>query len=211
MKRLALTAVAGLLFVVACQDMSTDPAPAVQGDQVAYDGHFAPANPPPPPIDSGAVGVADAAAEEGSTSNVIMRVSYMLNKPENNGWLKFNKDEFDNTTIDNSAGIKMSGGVYSGKGVIRILADNGTGFFIFDLAKMDLARTSFQECSAPTAPSLTDGGTAGSCFQVILSGNYYASTTATPKVTSLWLRPGKTTPDTCKSDVRGDCFISAGQ
>lgn len=212
MKRLALTAVAGLLFVAACQDMSTDPAPAVQGGEVASGFGVAPANPPPPPIDSGAVGVAGEAESGGETSSQMsFSVTYMLNKPENTGWLKFNKDQNNQTDVDNSAAIKMTNGVFSGRGTIRISDELGT--FIIDLSKVSFGDgTSFNECTAPTAPSVTTDGKP-SCFQLDLGGPgaQFVTKAGASSQARFTLFPGYVRGDECAGSLREACTISVGQ
>jgi len=206
MRRAGFTPLVALVLVAACQELSTTP---VSTDDLAVSPGItccetAPSNPPPPPIDSGAVGVAQDQATN-TSEPVTLLVTYFLNKPENSGWLKFNKDQFDNTDIDNSAGIKLQAGVYSGRGFLKITAD--AGFFVFDLSKQDFGRgVLFNECTTPTA-STTDG-TAPGCFALTLTGNFVAGSDVRP--VTLQLVPGPTTTDICKNDIREECFISAG-
>jgi hypothetical protein len=210
MRRAALTAVAGL-FIVACQELSTTPTADLQDHQVAGAvGGTAPGNPPPPPIDSGAVGIAEnTETGEGSTS-VVFRVTYMLNKPENSGWLKFNKDEFSNTDVDNSAAIKMLGGVFSGKGTLRIAGTGGT--FFFNLASQDFggraAIAAFGECTEKTEATITT--TEGpNCFALNLAGTF-VPTGGGSQTARLTLIPGKTQSVVCTGEVFNDeCFISS--
>ena len=214
MKRFALTAVAALFSVVACQDMSTTPTVAPPELGVARGFGTAPSNPPPPPIDSGAVGIASESNENNETP-VIFRVTYFFNKPENSGWLKFNKDEFDNTDIDNSAGIKFSSGVYTGKGVITIKAKSGLGNYVIDLSQVDFAktRTGFGECTVAESPTLTsDGGS--SCFLIDFGqtgASFVPKATGVPGAASLVLTVGRTTgTEVCSNDVVSDgCSISS--
>ena len=217
MRRFAPTAVAGLFAVAACQDFSTTPMP-VKDFEVSHGFTGGSLNPPPPPIDSGAVGVAGE-SESSNSTGVVFRVTYFFNRTENSGWLKFNKDEFDNTDVDNSAAIKYSSGAYTGKGIVRIRALSGNGMFIFDLSKLDFSQgTVFTECAAPTpTPTATTDGTtdgAPSCFRVNLSGAgaTFVPTGGTARPAYLTLNVGKTDPKAaCAADFREYCFITSGQ
>ena len=199
--------------MAACQDMSTTPTAVIQDHDIAGAiGGSQPGNPPPPPIDSGAVGVAEDNTSSDPTS-VVFRVTYFLNKPENSGWLKFNKDEFDNTDVDNSAAIKMQNGVFSGKGIVRIQGTGGV--FIINLAKVDYAggRTSFNECAATVGTEGLTSETGPSCFSVALAGEgvTYVPKGGTATSATLFLRPGPTTVDSCSNRLADECFISTGQ
>ena len=93
MRSVALAALTALLTVSACQDLGTNPTANIDATVGrAVDGGFSGGNPPPPPIDSGSVGLASTQDGSAPTFTVQFSVTYMLNKPENSGWLKFNRD-----------------------------------------------------------------------------------------------------------------------
>ena len=202
MKRFALSAVAGLFLVGACQDMSTTPTSVAQDPEVNT-GFFL-SNPPPPPIDSGAVG-ATSESDGSNFTQLNFSVTYMLNKPENTGWLKFNRSANDDVDIDNSAAVKMTNGVFSGRGTIVVKAEGGA--FIINLAKVTFAGSSFEECTAETVPTATGDGKT-SCFNLVLDGVMFQPTGGTAvKASSFRLYPGFTRGDECAADLTDGCFI----
>jgi hypothetical protein len=207
MRTVALAALTALLTVSACQDLGTNPSANIDANiGNALGGGFAGGNPPPPPIDSGSVGVASTQDESAPVFTVQFSVTYFLNKPENSGWLKFNRDGDTSTDVDNSAAIKMTNGVWSGKGTIRLLAPGGT--FTIDLSKSDFSRTSFEECADPR---LTEG--AGSCFTAIATGDgvtYVKKGETTTHAATLTLRPGFKSTETCAGDFTEGCLITVG-
>ena len=206
MYRAALAALAATLFLAACQDVTTTTASVVRDDYPAMLGGFSGDNPPPPPIDSGAVGTAQDTQNQSNFSTAEFNVTYFLNKPENSGWLKFNRDAYDNTDVDNSAAIRMTAGVYSGKGVIRLFAEGGT--FIIDLSKANFDGTSFQDCGATTPAA--DG--AGSCFTANLGGAGVTFKTKEGSIhqASVQLRPQFRRTDSCIGTSSEACIITSG-
>lgn len=144
MRIVALGAIA-LVVLAACQETT---APQVRSDVVHY-GVFGD-NPPPPPIDTGAV-------ESGGTT---YSVTYMLNKLETAGWLKFN--QADGAAVSPDAMIRFSRGSFSGVGSIGT-ADGRT----IDLSTANYAGSSFDDCNAPAAGDTRPG----TCFQVTINGN----------------------------------------
>ena len=184
MRRAALTVAASLFAVLACQDLSTTPANSdlKPSDLGTYSGD----NPPPPPIDSGAVGVADSPTSEATEAS--FNVTYMFNKVENSGWLKFKKDQFDTQVdIDNSAAVKMNGGVFSGKGTIQIIGSDRV--LVINLAQVSYGESSFGECTVGTPTATTDGASRG-CYSVQISGAKLVMNDGTTHDASLYLRAG---------------------
>jgi hypothetical protein len=202
MKRFALAAVASL-FVVACQDTSTTPMPVGDGPEINTG--FVVSNPPPPPIDSGAVG-ATSESDGSNFTTLNFSVTYMLNKPENTGWLKFNRSENDDADIDNSAAVKMTNGAFSGKGTILVRADGGA--FIINLSQVTFAGSSFDECTAETAPTATDDGKS-SCFNLVLDGVIFQPSEGGTAVKAgvFTLRPAVKGTDVCAADIADECLI----
>jgi hypothetical protein len=182
MRVAALTVAASLFAVLACQDLSTTPA---NSDLVPQsEGTYSGDNPPPPPIDSGAVGIS--------------------------GWLKFDKDEFDNTSVDNSAAIRYSAGVYSGRGTIRINSTGGT--YVIDLSKVNYTdgAVSFSDCAVETTSFTTDGRV-GTCYDAVLTGAgvNFVDEKGTSTAASLTLRAAPKDTDSCSVE-RGDiCTIDS--
>ena len=206
MRVAALTVAASLFAVLACQDLSTTPANShlVPQSEGTYSGD----NPPPPPIDSGAVGIADSEASDPTFAN--FNVTYMFNKVENSGWLKFDKDEFDNTSVDNSAAIRYSAGVYSGRGTIRINSTGGT--YVIDLSKVNYTdgAVSFSDCAVETTSFTTDGRV-GTCYDAVLTGAgvNFVDEKGTSTAASLTLRAAPKDTDSCSVE-RGDiCTIDS--
>lgn len=209
MRRAAVAAVAGILFVAACQDTST--APVMQSQtQSPLLGGISGDNPPPPPIDSGAVGATQDSQDSQFTYALSFNVTYFFNKPENSGWLKFKRSAFDtDVNIDNSAAIRMSGGTFSGRGMISIIGpDKPT--LVIDLAKVTYGKvgeSTFGECSAVT-PTATTDGTARGCYSVLIEGAkvvYQDGTIHDAAPFYLFAAPSKT------CDTRTDtCIITPG-
>lgn len=162
MKRTTLTALTLALVSAACQETTTPPqASGVPELRYAYD------NPPPPPIDTGAVGATqDAQAGIYNT----LAVTYFFNPTGNAGYLKFDKNQEGSTEIDKNAQVRYSQGVFSGKGLLT-LAETPTSQLVIDLATVRQT-SSFSSCSAPvTAPSATaDTRPEGGCFALSFSG-----------------------------------------
>ncbi|HEX6573695.1 MAG TPA: hypothetical protein VF042_01890 [Gemmatimonadaceae bacterium] len=197
MRSVALATLTALLTVVACQDPISS-SPASLDLSVRDAGTFVGSNPPPPPIDSGAVGTASTETE---TSTIQFNVTYFFNRPETSGWLKFNRDAYDNTDIDNSAAIKLTNGVLSGKGIIRVFVDDGV--YRIDLSKVTFGeRTGFSECDAT-----------GSCFLFDLSGAgvTYIDKAGTPHEARIIIGPDKVRTDSCLSTTSDACIITDGQ
>ena len=190
----ALAAVAGILFVAACQDTSTAPVMSAP-TQSPLLGGISGDNPPPPPIDSGAVGTASGST---TTFQLSFNVTYFFNKPENSGWLKFKKDQFDtNVDIDNSAAIRLTNGVFSGRGTIMIIGPDRT--LSIDLSKVTSDGSSFGECSI--TPTTTDGTRTG-CYNVAITGATFMTKDGATEPATVFLRaaPAKTcdiTADAC--------------
>jgi hypothetical protein len=207
MRSVALAALTALLTVSACQDLGTNPTASIDANVGnALGGGFSGGNPPPPPIDSGSVGVASTQDQSAPTFTVQFSVTYFMNKPENSGWLKFNRDGDKSTDVDNSAAIKLTNGVWSGKGTIRLLAGGGT--FIIDLSKSDFRGTSFEDCGDSR---LTAGE--GSCFNALISGDgvsYVKKGETTSHAATLTLRPALKSTDTCVGDFTEGCLITVG-
>jgi hypothetical protein len=176
MRRAAVAAVAGILFVAACQDTST--APVMQSQtQSPLLGGISGDNPPPPPIDSGAVGAAQDTQDSNYSQSLAFDVTYFFNQPENSGWLKFKKDQFDtNVDIDNSAAVRLSGGTFSGRGTIQIIGPDRV--LVINLAQVSYGKvgeSSFGECTVGT-PTTTDGATRG-CYSLQISGAKFVMNT----------------------------------
>ena len=207
MRSIALATLTALLTVSACQDLGTNPTAAIDANVGnALGGGFAGGNPPPPPIDSGGVGVASTQDESAPQFSVQFSVTYFLNKPENSGWLKFNRDGDTSTDVDNSAAIKLTNGVLSGKGTIRLLAPGGT--FTIDLSKADFRGTTFEDCGATR---LTEGE--GSCFNAFASGpgvSYVKKGETTAHPATLTLRPALKSTEVCVGDFKEGCLITVG-
>jgi hypothetical protein len=130
---------------------------------------------------------------------VNFSVSYMLNKPENSGWLKFNRDGDASTDISKSAAIRMSGGVYSGKGTIRVTTADGA--LNIDLSQVSFDGTSFDSCPAAGSDEK------GSCFALRMSGpgaTFSSSRTGKIGVTFI-IGPDKPTSCSLTTD---SCFIT---
>jgi hypothetical protein len=148
MRIVALGAIA-LVVLAACQDVS---APQAANELISY-GRFGD-NPPPPPIDTGAV-------ESGGTTYTV---TYMLNKLGTAGWLKFNGA--DGAEVSPNAMIRFSQGAFSGEGSI------GTrGGSTIDLSTADYDGSSFEKCDKPTTSTDEKPGT---CFQLTINGNKLA-------------------------------------
>jgi len=129
MKRIVLAVVA-VVGLTACQQMITEPA-ANSGLSLRMVGD----NPPPPPIDSGSVGLAD-----GSTTTFTLSTRYFFNKTANSGWLKFDS-ELGDVSVDKNAQVRYSQGVFSGKGVITV------GDVIIDLSRVSQT-SQFSSCES---------------------------------------------------------------
>jgi hypothetical protein len=200
MRVAALAVLASLVTMAACEDIGTTPIPVATSDQtVRFDGSSD--NPPPPPIDSGAVGI--ASGESQSTVQFQIGVTYMLNKPENSGWLKFKRDADDTSIdIDNSAAVRMTNGVFSGKGTIRIVGPDRT--FSIDLSKATFGEgTSFAECTAPTTAD-----TKSSCFNLQLGGGVITTADGQKSPATLIVGPDRTRA-VCVAGTEA-CIITAG-
>lgn len=205
MRRAAVAVLASFVAVTACQDLTTTTA-AKQDESAIFFGGLSGDNPPPPPIDSGGVGVAEDANSPGTFTNVNLSVTYFLNKPENSGWLKFNRGGDEDVSVDNSAAVKMTNGVYSGKGIIRV--SDGSGLFIIDLSKAVFnSGTSFEECTA--TPTSTDRAT---CFNLNLSGDgvQYRTKEGGLHPATFRLYPGKVGSDVCIGDTTEECVVTPG-
>ena len=141
------------------------------------------------------------ASSSTSTTTFQIAVTYFFNKPENSGWLKFKKDQFDTSVdIDNSAAIKLTNGVFSGRGTVMIIGPDRT--LSIDLSKVSYGKegeSSFGECSI--TPTTTDG-TRTDCYNVSITGANFVlkDGTTEPATVSLRAAPAKTcdvTSDTC--------------
>jgi len=201
MKRLLLGTFALAFVAIVCDNTTT--SPAVAGNSIAplTDGVFG-ENPPPPPIDTGSVGSA-----QDSQNNTLLQVSfsltYMLNKPDNSGWLKFNRDDDPNTDITNSAAIRMQGGVYSGKGIIKVF--QGGNVLTIDLSKVNYDGTSFDTCPAPGSLEK------GSCFGVTLNGDGISLTTKDGrKISPTFIIGPDRSRGECTITTTDTCLISSG-
>lgn len=200
MKRLLLATFTLAFVTAACDNSTTSPvAAAPNSSKPLYGGTFG-ENPPPPPIDSGSVGL--ASGQNGAFTSVNLKVTYFLNKPENSGWLKFNRDDDPATDIDNSAAIKMTAGVFTGRGIIRITGSGGA--FRIDLSKVSFGRTAFETCD----PAGTDGG--GKCFFVDLGGSGATFTNKDGVVSSATfiIGPDRSRGESCVPSSTDACIIT---
>ncbi len=181
MKGIKLTALTLALASAACQEATTAPQKSgVPELSYSFD------NPPPPPIDTGAVAI-----QEGETTFYTLQVRYFFNPAGNSGYLKFDRNQDGSTEIDKNAQVRYSQGVFSGKGLVTI-TESGGSELVIDLSTVTGA-SNFSSCSAPvTAPSATgDARQEGGCFALTFSGaTRNGISTSTPFV----LVPG------CRSD-----------
>jgi hypothetical protein len=111
MRRIAL-AIVTVIGLTACQQMITEPA---TNPNVAI--RFL-GNPPPPPIDSGSVGVS-------SEYNFFLNLTFFYNTPGTNGWLTLSSDQTGGATGDPNARISFHQGDITGKGNWYIPVDGG--------------------------------------------------------------------------------------
>ncbi len=184
MKAITLTALTLALASAACQEATTSPqitgAPELQ---------YAFGNPPPPPIDTGAVG----ATQDAPSTFYTLQVTYFFNPAGNAGYLKFDKSQDGSTDVDKNAQVRYSQGTFSGKGFVTI-AESGGSQLVIDLSTVTPA-SSFSSCSAPAAPSATaDTRQEGGCFSLTFSGVTRDGIATSPFV----LVPG------CRTERTGD-------
>lgn len=159
MKGITLTALALALVSAACQEATTSPQ-IVGVPELRYTD-----NPPPPPIDTGAV-----AYQEGESTFYTLQVTYFFNPTGNAGYLKFDKNQEGFTEVDQNAQVRYSQDIFSGKGLVTI-AESGGSELVIDLSTVTQA-SSFSSCSAPApAPTATaDTRPEGGCFSLTFSG-----------------------------------------
>ncbi len=170
MRRALLAPMVILAGLAACQEVTT-PTAAPSPEVRAYSFHDTDDYPPPPPSDTGAV----ASTEMGS---FIFRVTYLLNKPENSGFLSFQREQPEGVTVSPFARIRLSKGVLSGKGEIRIQSDGK--LLVLDLAEIVDGASSFNGCDAPqggvTGPSASTSEEVVrpvSCFRVVIENGRF--------------------------------------
>lgn len=120
----------GVLAVAACNADSTSPDVTVVSN-ISND-YELPSSPPPPPNDSGTV-----VSSQYGQRNLATR--YFYNIPGNSGWLSFQKDQEAGVTVDKTARISYSKGVFSGTGTVKYLA--GGGFVTLNLSGVSQAST----------------------------------------------------------------------
>lgn len=160
MKGITLTALTLALVSAACQEATTSPQIS-GGPELRYSTD----NPPPPPIDTGAV-----AYEEGTSTYYTLQVTYFFNPVGNAGFLKFDKNQDGSTEIDRNAQVRYSQGTFSGMGFVSIAEPSGSELVI-DLSTVT-QESSFSSCSAtePAPTATTDTRPEGGCFALTFSG-----------------------------------------
>jgi hypothetical protein len=201
MKRLLLGTFALAFVAIACDNTSTSPAVADYSAVPKTDGVFG-ENPPPPPIDSGSVGYA-----QDSQGNILFTVNfnltYFLDKPNNAGWLRFNRDDDETTDIANSAAIRMQGGLFSGKGIIKVFRSGDV--LTIDLSKVNYDGTSFDTCPAPGSLEK------GTCFGATLNGDGITLTTRDgAKLNPTFIIGPDRSRGECTITTTDTCLISSG-
>ena len=174
MKRSALLALAAVITAVACQEIAT--APQCAADLATSDARIS--NPPPPPLDTGAVG-GIAIATFAPTSNTsaarslpaapgwehftgaqqalqsaaffTIPVTYLFNPVGNAGYLHFHSDAANDVDADANGMVKLQDGTFSGKGFIIIETFEGT--VVIDLSSVSQS-SAFAGCGEEV-PSIT--------------------------------------------------------
>jgi hypothetical protein len=147
-----------MIAVLACQDAVTSPNAA--SPEMRLDA----GNPPPPPIDTGAVGSTES--ETAPTMLFTLDVTYFFNPPGDAGWLKFSPDQADGVVVDPSAQIHFNAGTFWGYGTVQITQDIGT--LTIDLSTVDCAGSAFAGCESVRSPS--EDLSPGSCVSLTLRG-----------------------------------------
>ncbi len=171
MRRALLAPMVILAGLAACQEVTTPtaaPSPEVRAYRFDDTGDY----PPPPASDTGAL------AQSPEMGSYILNVTYLLNKPETSGFLSFQREQPEGVTVSPFARIRLSQGVLSGKGEIRIESDGN--LLVLDLAEIVEGVSSFNGCDAPqgevTGPS---GSTSDevvqpvSCFRVVIENGRF--------------------------------------
>lgn len=158
MKRVPLVAIVAAIGLVACKEIATAPSSTADLSTRFYSA--ASSNPPPPDVDTQAVG------SSGGTT-FTLNVRYFFNKPGNSGWLKF-ESNVPGATVDKNAQIRYSGGVFSGKGIVTVSG------VTLDLTRVSQA-SQFSSCEAWGARTggsdvVKTGDTAPSvgCFNLVI-------------------------------------------
>jgi hypothetical protein len=156
--RRTVLAVLSVIGLAACQQMTTEPS-ANQTLSI----RSVVSNPPPPPIDSGSVGL------DGSTNTTFtLNITYFFNKTANTGWIKFDS-ELGDASVDKNAQIRYSSGLFSGKGTVTI------GDVSIDLSRVSQA-SQFSSCevwstvvgTGDTTPTTNDTAPVG-CFNIVIN------------------------------------------
>ena len=151
MKRLSLAVLVVAVGVAACSE-------AVMAPQATVDPSvkFAVSNPPPPDVDTGAVGA-------GGGTTFTLQVRYFFNKVGNAGWIKFDS-ELGDVSVDKNAQIRYSNGVFSGKGIVSVAGQT------IDLAlvSQDSQFSSCEAWSAPTGTDVLPDAAPVGCFNLII-------------------------------------------
>ena len=188
MRPIPLAAIVLLAGVVACQEAVT--APSNRDLTIRMDE----GNPPPPPIDSGMVGLAGDGS--GSTSTFSLNTTFFFNKPGNNGWISFSSS--DNVIASPNARLHFSNGGFSAHGIILVTLNGGT--LNLDLSTVN-PRSTFGDGSCSPA-----GGDAdvigGDCTVLLFNGETFTNAdggTSTMDVSLRFLPP-----DPCRASCPGD-------
>ena len=157
MKRLSLALIVSAVTLAACKEMVT--APSSSANLSARYFATSPDNPPPPDVDTQAVGTS-------SGTSFTLNVRYFFNKPANSGWIKFDSEVGD-VSVDKNAQIRYSGGVFSGKGIVTV------GSLSIDLSRVSQT-SQFSSCDpwsiiGPDASTTADTAPVG-CFNLVIGG-----------------------------------------
>ena len=190
MKRASLATLVLTIGAAACQDIITSPEPSADRDVL-----YGVSNPPPPPIDTGAM-VTFSATEptsfEQSTPSqpgfsirlasslqasctgdaaVIIPVTYLYNPQGSSGYLHFSDAPAQSVDASANGMVKMKeeGGVqdFSGKGAVSILI--GDCEFIINLESVVDAQSSFGACDTIIPDAIGTQRVEQGCFTLSFS------------------------------------------
>lgn len=168
MKRVPLAVLALVIGIAACQEVATSPQSSSDMNTASLNPLYGESNPPPPPIDTGGqVSFTSASATSfkwadpfqpysarfastlqescnGSPTDIILHVTYMLNPGGTSGYLHFSSNKGDSVWASSNGMVKMHDGDFDGKGSIAVVLDGC--LLVIDLSSVNSALSSFNGC-----------------------------------------------------------------
>jgi hypothetical protein len=152
-----------VIAAVACKEVVTSPG---ANDLRVSSDKFS--NPPPPPVEAGALttisveasfatqsgGITTQAVCEGATvSSFVLPVTYMFNPAGNSGFVHFASSGADSVSADANGMVRYQDGEFTGKGRVRIIIDGCE--LLIDLSSVDSEESTFAACGDPEIPDST--------------------------------------------------------